>query len=126
MDNTVWVNLPVADLAKSTAFFLHLGFSFNAQYSNADCTALKFENCTVMLFRQPVFCRIASIDSVTTGTGMLLSVGAKSKEAIDELARKAVEAGGTSDHQPYPMTGTIYGCLFVDLDGHRWNGLYMA
>jgi len=56
---------------------------------------------------------------------VLLSFDAASKEEVDELAAKAIAAGGTSSHKPYEMQGYMYGCVFSDLDGHRWNVLHM-
>ena len=56
---------------------------------------------------------------------VLFSFDASTKEEVDEMARKAVEAGGKTNHQPYDMNGPMYGCVFSDLDGHKWNVLYM-
>jgi hypothetical protein len=56
---------------------------------------------------------------------VLFSIGASSREEVDSLAKKAVEAGGTLYGKPSEHDGWMYGCGFVDLDGHRWNVLYM-
>ena len=41
------------------------------------------------------------------------------------MAQKAVAAGDKSNHRPVEMNGWMYGCLFTDPDGFRWNVLYM-
>jgi len=58
------------------------------------------------------------------GTEVLISIDAESKEEVDELLQKVVSAGGTIYGEPHDQ-GWMYGAGFVDLDGHRWNVLYM-
>lgn len=55
----------------------------------------------------------------------LFSFGANSFEEVDEYARKAVAAGGEMYAKPGCKDGWMYGCGFIDLDGHRWNPLFM-
>jgi len=66
-----------------------------------------------------------SITNTAQSNEILFSIGADSPAAVDEWARKAVEAGGTLYGQPGYRDGWMYGCGFIDLDGHRWNILYM-
>jgi hypothetical protein len=130
MINDLWINLPVKDVALSRAFFKELGFTFNTQHGNSNNSASLLvgkKNTVVMLFDEQTFkgftnCQVADI---TQSTEVLLSIGVESKDEVDELAKKAVAAGGSSNHQPKEMQGWMYGCLFTDLDGHRWNVLYM-
>jgi predicted lactoylglutathione lyase len=41
------------------------------------------------------------------------------------MLKKAVNAGGTVFSESEEKDGWMYGCGFADLDGHRWNVLYM-
>ncbi len=125
-----WLNLPVKDIKKSKEFFSKLGFQFNTQYGNTDTSASLLvgeKNVVVMLFEEPAFKGFAhnEIADTTRGTEVLLSFDAQSKEEVDQMAQKAIDAGGKSTHQPSTMQGWMYGCLFTDIDGHRWNVLYM-
>ncbi len=126
-----WLNLPVKDIAKSKAFFAKMGFRFNPQYGNSDNSAsllIGEKDVVVMLFEEAFFKNCSGGNGVVVSsatTEVLLSIDAQSKEEVDEMAKKAVEAGGTSSHQPTEMNGWMYGCLFADVDGHRWNVLYM-
>jgi predicted lactoylglutathione lyase len=125
-----WLNLPVKDIKKSKDFFSKLGFQFNSQYGNTDTSAALLvgeKKVVVMLFEEPAFKGFANNDIADTsrGTEVLLSIDAQSKEEVDEMAQKAVNAGGTSQHKPGEMQGWMYGCIFTDIDGHRWNVLYM-
>ncbi len=130
MAKQFWLNLPVKDITKSKAFFSKLGFQFNEQQGggpNSACLLLGEKNVVCMLFEEPMFKGFTNNEITNTqqSTEVLLSIDAQSKEEVDEMAQKAVAAGGTSNHKPTTMNGFMYGCVFADLDGHRWNVLYM-
>ena len=130
MITDLWINLPVKNVAASSSFFKALGFTFNTQYGNSENSASLLvgkQNVVVMLFDEPTFKGFCTTEVADTnlGTEVLISIGVDSKEEVDELAQKAIAAGGTSPHQPSEMKGWMYGCLFIDLDGHKWNVLYM-
>lgn len=130
MIQDLWINLPVKDIEKSKTFFTELGFSFNTRFGNSANSAsllLGKKGVVVMLFEESTFKGFTNslIADTTQAAEVLLSIGAESKEEVDELAMKAVAAGGVSNHKPTEMQGWMYGCLFIDLDGHRWNVLYM-
>ncbi len=129
MAKTFWLNLPVKDINKSKAFFSKLDFKFNAQRNspNSACLMLGDSNVVCMLFEEPTFKGFTNNEITNTqqSTEVLLSIDAQSKEEVDEMVLKVINAGGTSNHKPYEMSGFMYGCVFADLDGHRWNVLYM-
>lgn len=125
-----WLNLPVKDVQKSKAFFTNIGFKLNPQYGNNPNSAsllLGEKDVVLMLFDETTFKGFTNneITSTKQSTEVLLSIDAQSKEEVDEMVRKVVAAGGSSDHQPHEMQGWMYGCVFADIDGHRWNMLYM-
>ena len=124
-----WINLPVKDVQRSKEFFTRLGFKFNTRYGeqpNSASLLLGDKDVVVMLFDEPTFKGFTNTEiAAQKQTEVLLSVDAQSKEEVDEMAKKAVEAGGASDHKPSEMKGWMYGCVFSDLDGHRWNVLHM-
>jgi predicted lactoylglutathione lyase len=129
MTKQFWINLPVKDIKRSKDFFSQLGFSFNTQHGNTENSAslvIGEKNVVVMLFDEPTFKGFLGDAAASIGqTEVLLSIDAESKEEVDELAVKAVAAGGTSSHKPGEMKGWMYGCVFSDPDGHKWNVLYM-
>ena len=129
MAKDFWLNLPVKDISRSKAFFTQLGFQFNPHYNNPNsaCLLVGEKNIVVMLFEEPAFKGFISGNVADTrqGAEVLLSFDAQSKEEVDELVKKVIAAGGRSDHKPSEMTGWMYGCVFTDLDGHRWNILHM-
>ncbi len=130
MTKQLWINLPVKDLQQSKAFFEALGFSFNTKYGNTDHSAsllIGEKNIVVMLFTEPLFESFTrrKIADTATGTEVLFSIDAESREEVDEIAVKVVAAGGDLFAQPAEQQGWLYGCGFADPDGHRWNVLFM-
>ncbi|KRE49535.1 VOC family protein [Paenibacillus sp. Soil522] len=129
MAKEFWINLPVKDLNKSKEFFTKLGFSFHPRHENSDEAAgllIGDKNVIVMLFPESTFKKFTrnEITDTKQATEVLLSIDAESREEVDEMVRKAVKAGGTVFSEPGGQ-GWMYGAGFADLDGHRWNVLYM-
>ncbi|MEO6546603.1 MAG: VOC family protein [Ferruginibacter sp.] len=130
MTKEIWINLPVKDVSKSKDFFTQLGFTFNTRYGNDKDSAsllIGSKNVVVMLFPEHVFESFTGtkIADLRQGAEVLISIDAESREEVDELANKAVAAGGILFGKPNEIQGWMYGCGFSDLDGHRWNVLYM-
>lgn len=129
MTKELWINLPVKDVEKSKEFFTKLGFSFDNRYKSDDGASLVIgdKNIVVMLFKESVFENFTGnkISNLTQGTEVLFSFSAESREEVDEMADKVVKAGGTIYSEAEDNDSWMYGCGFADLDGHRWNVLYM-
>ena len=130
MAKTFWLNLPVKNIERSKEFFTKLGFKFNEGQGSTPNSApliIGDKSTVVMLFEEPMFKGFVNQEVADTSKSceVLLSFDAASKEEVDEMAQKAVDAGGTSSHKPYKMEGPMYGCVFSDLDGHKWNVLHM-
>lgn len=124
-----WVNLPVKDVGKSKEFFGKLGFSFDEKRSNDEMAVLWVgeSKSHVLLFSEKTFKSFTQNELANTGkvTEVLISFDAESREEVDDMARKVFEAGGKIFGVPGEIQGWMYGCGFADLDGHRWNVLYM-
>jgi predicted lactoylglutathione lyase len=60
----------------------------------------------------------------TTHTEAILTLSAESREAVDQLVRTALEAGGRAAYDPMEE-GSMYGWSFQDPDGHLWGVLWM-
>ena len=127
MSRMIFVNLPVKDLAASRGFFEALGFPVNEQFSDdkAACVALA-DNIFVMLLREPFFRTFVNgeVADASQVTEVLNCLSADSRQEVDDLVRRAVEAGG----KPWKDTfsdGPMYGGSFQDLDGHVWEVMHM-
>ncbi|MDQ0114090.1 VOC family protein [Paenibacillus harenae] len=129
MAKELWLNLPVKDVARSRKFFSELGFKFHPRHENSDEMAgliIGDKQVMVMLFPEAVFKSFISNEIADTklGTEVLISIDAQSKQEVDELIARAVAAGGEQIGKSSDQ-GWMYGGGFIDLDGHRWNVLYM-
>jgi predicted lactoylglutathione lyase len=127
MSRMLFVNLPVADLEASKAFFSDLGFDFNAQFTdeNAACMVVN-EQTNVMLLAKPYFESFttkAVIDPLTQ-VQTLLAFSAESRDEVDQLADKAVANGGKETKDPQDL-GFMYQRVVQDLDGHMWEISHM-
>jgi predicted lactoylglutathione lyase len=127
MTQQVFINLPVKDLEKAKVFFSHLGYSFNAQFTdnNAACMVIS-DTIYVMLLIEPFFAGFTkkSIVDAHKSKEVLICLSAESREAVDQLLRKALDAGATEPMPPQDH-GFMYYRSFEDLDGHHWEVAYM-
>jgi predicted lactoylglutathione lyase len=127
MATKIFVNLPVKNLARSMGFFTGLGFTFNPQFTDdtAACMVVS-DDIFVMLLTEPKFKEFTPkpICDATKSTEVLVSLSRESREAVDELVRKAVAGGGTT-HAASKDYGFMYQHGFQDPDGHIWELIYM-
>jgi len=129
MTKQIWLNLPVKDVAASKSFFSKIGFSFNEEHDtpSSTCMLVGEGKFVIMLFEESLFSGFSqnSLTDTQSSSEILISIDAESKEEVDELAKKVQEAGGNVFAPPADNQGWMYGCGFADLDGHRWNVLFM-
>lgn len=129
MAGQMWINLPVKDLSRSKKFFKEIGFTLNQVPGNADDKAslvIGDKNVVVMLFLESDFEKFLGnhISNPVNGNEVLFTIGTDRKEEVDEMVAKVMNAGGVIYGKPHD-NGWMYGAGFADLDGHRWNVLYM-
>jgi predicted lactoylglutathione lyase len=123
----IFVNLPVHDLKRSTAFFSKLGFEFNPKFTDekAACMIIS-QDAFVMLLSEPFFRTFTKLEICDTSrqTEGLFALSCASRDEVDEMVRKAIDAGGCKAMDPIDQ-GFMYGGSFYDLDGHHWEVLWM-
>lgn len=127
MPRLIFVNLPVADLARSVGFFTGLGFMFNRQFTHELATCLVIsDHAFVMLLVRPFFATFVTKDVADPATtaGAILTVSAERRADVDALVDRALELGG-AEGQPPQDEGFMYGRSFCDLDGHAWEVMWM-
>ena len=130
MTKELWINLPVRDVKKSREFFTKIGFKQNARFPETQQMSsiiVGSKNIVVMLCAESMFQGFTQnkLPDVKQSTEVLFSFDAESREEVDELASKVEAAGGTVYAKPGENQGWMYGFGFADIDGHRWNALYM-
>lgn len=129
MAKMIFVNLPVTDLARSTAFYEALGATKNPKFSNDVASMVSFSDAiNVMLLTHEFFGTFTSkpIADARRSCEVLLCLSAESPEAVDALTDSAGAAGGAMDVTPkQDFGGMMYGRSFEDLDGHIWEVMWM-
>ena len=130
MTKSLWINLPVKDVNKSKEFFTKLGFTLNLNYGTRDdsaCFLIGESGFVMMLFEETLFENLISsaISDTKISNEILLSIDAESVAEVDEMVKKVIDAGGTVYAEPGFSGEWMYGAGFIDLDGHKWNLLYM-
>ncbi|WP_258727199.1 VOC family protein [Cellulomonas sp. NS3] len=123
----VFVNLPVRDLARSTAFFTALGLDFDPQYTDerAACLVLGSESF-VMLLVDPFFATFTTkpVADATTATEVIVAFSVGSRSRVDEVVEAALAAGGSTSTPGIEEDG-MYSRSFQDPDGHVWEAMFM-
>ena len=128
MPRQIFVNLPVADLPRSIAFWQALGFHFNPQFTNDAGACLVIDpQIYAMLLTRPFFQTFThkEIANAETTVEVLNCLSCESREEVDSLVAKAVAAGGRASGEPKDH-GFMYGHAFEDPDGHTWELVFMS
>lgn len=127
MSRKLFVNIAVRDLQKSMDFFSALGFTFNPQFTDdkAACMVIS-EDAYFMLLTEPFFKTFTSRAQADTSktTEAMYALSCTSRAEVDEIVRKAIDAGGKHAEDPIDH-GFMYGWSFYDLDDHHWEVLWM-
>lgn len=127
MAKMIFVNLPVADVAKATAFYEAIGFEKNEMFSNEQASAMAWsDTISVMLLDKPFFATFTTkrIIDAREETGALLALSRDSRSDVDGFTEAALAAGGRELHDPEDL-GFMYSRAFEDLDGHGWGPFFM-
>jgi len=127
MKTNMYLNLPVRDLAKSTAFFERLGFTINPQFTGETATSMVVnEHIYIMLLQEEFFKTFTkkTISDAHKSTEMLIGLSAETKDEVNKLVDAALNAGGISYNEAMDH-GWMYQRSFADLDGHQWEIFYM-
>lgn len=127
MATQIFLNLPIKNLNRSVEFFTKLGYTFNPQFTDENATCMIISDTIfVMLVVEPLFLNFTKNELCDTSkyTECIVCLSAESRDAVDEMVKKAVAAGATTpvDKQDH---GWMYGHGFQDLDGHLWEVAYM-
>jgi uncharacterized protein len=127
MATKIFVNLPTKDLNKTIEFFTKLGFTFNPQFTDENATCMIVgEDIFVMLLVEKFFKTFTKkgICDTTKDTEVIVALSAESREKVDQMVNKVIEAGGKESREPQDY-GWMYGRGFQDIDGHLWEIIYM-
>lgn len=127
MNRMIFINLPVADVAASRAFYTGLGFVVNEQFSDDSCACIVIsETISVMALVRSRFADFVTgeVGDPAQATAVINCLSAGSRDEVDTLVERALAHGG----KPWldkMADGPMYGHSFTDPDGHVWEVLHL-
>jgi predicted lactoylglutathione lyase len=127
MTTSIFINVPVRDLAAAMAYYKALGFDHNPQFTDETAASIVISDTIyVMLLTHEKFRDFSGtpIPDATAQIGALYALSRDSREAVDAIADAALAAGGREQRDPQDY-GFMYGRAIADLDGHVWEYVYM-
>lgn len=128
MSKLIFVNLPVADLDRATAFYEAVGATKDDRFSNEHASCMVFsETIHAMLLTHAFYGRFTTkaIADAKTSSEVLICLSSESRAEVDAMTEKAGAAGGALDPCPVQDHGFMYGRSFEDPDGHIWEVMWM-
>jgi predicted lactoylglutathione lyase len=127
MSKMIFVNLPVSNVARSTAFYEALGFEKNPAFSNEQSSCLVWsEAIYLMVLDKAFYATFTSkqIADAKTQSQALFALSFDSRADVDAITEAAVAAGGRELHEPEDL-GFMYSRAFEDPDGHGFGPMWM-
>ena len=127
MNRMIFVNLPVADLQASRAFYTGLGFGVNEMFSDDSAVSIVLSDAiVVMLLTRERFGDFVTgaVGDPRAATTSITCISAESPAEVDRLVNRALASGG-GEWLPRMADGPMYGHSFTDPDGHVWEVLHM-
>ena len=125
---SVFINLPVGDVARAQDFFEGLGFAADPRFSAEDRAACIVFSDTIsaMLLSRDTFKTISPkpVANVATVTGAITCLRMSGREEIDRIMEAALASGATEPRPAQDQPG-MYGRAFEDPEGHVWELLWV-
>ena len=127
MANQIFINLAVTDLQKSMDFYIALGFTNNAQFSDDTAKCMVWsENIYLMILTHERFASFATKPNADTKSNLagLFSLSVDGIEEINKIVTAGIQAGGV---EPCEMKdyGFMQQRTIEDFDGHTWEIFFM-
>ena len=121
---TLFVSIPVSDLARSKAFFAQLGFSFNPAFSGATAACMLIsEQASIMLLTREKFEEFSKVPVADPALQALALYAfcVASREEVDAVREAAVAAGAELRRPADAMEWGGYSGAFADPEGYVWE-----
>lgn len=127
MSRMIFVNLPVADLAASTAFYAALGFTKNPRFSDDTAACMVLSDAIYVMLLTHAKWRTFTSRPIppATSSEVMLALSCDGRAAVDAMNAAAAAHGGTADINPVQDLGFMYNRSLADPDGHVWEAFWM-
>ncbi|MBN8629790.1 MAG: VOC family protein [Rhodobacterales bacterium] len=127
MPQMIFVNLPVADIARSRTFYQALGFTINEQFSDETTACVVISDTIfVMILNHERFQGFATLPRADTAksTAALIALSRDDRVAVDAIMAAALANGG-SEPKAAVDHGFMYQRTFMDPDGNVFEPFWM-
>jgi len=127
MSQMIFVNLPVADLPRSRAFYEALGFTCNPQFSNDEGACMVWSDYIhVMLVTHGKWAGFTKRPICPRGSSEVsLALTVASRDEVDRMVDAGAAHGGQADVNPPEDHGFMYQRTICDPDDHVWEPFWM-
>ncbi|WP_242182684.1 VOC family protein [Sphingomonas sp. CARO-RG-8B-R24-01] len=127
MAKTIFISLPVADVAVSTAFYEAIGCTRDPRMSGDQAAAMAWSDTITFMLASHRFYRTLTpkpVADVGATSAALFALACESRAAVDAFAAAAVAAGGREVHGAEDL-GFMYSRGVEDPDGHGFGPMWM-
>jgi len=125
----IFVNLPVADVGRSTQFYEAIGCTRDERFcQEGTASAMTWsDTITFMILSHDFFKGFTPkpIADAHQTTEVLLCLSRDSRADVDAIIEAAAAAGGKADVREKQDMGFMYSRAFEDPDGHIFEPMYM-
>jgi hypothetical protein len=128
MSKSIFVNLPVANLAASTRFYEAIGCVRNPQFSDDKASSMVWsDHITMQLLSREYFATFSPkpVADAHQTCQVLLALSREGRTAVDAMANAAASAGGKADIRGVMDLGWLYNRSFADPDGHVFEAVWV-
>jgi predicted lactoylglutathione lyase len=128
MPKMIFINLPITNLARSTAFYEALGGTKNAKFSDETSACMVFsETIQAMLLTHDKYRQFTStpIADAHATSAALIALTVDSRDEVNATIDRAAASGGRADPNPTQDQGFMFGRSVQDPDGHVWEIFWM-
>lgn len=127
MERSIFISLPVSDLAASVRFYEAIGFRSDPTFGNDGGACMVWStSIRFMLLSHDKWRTFTTRPIPPKGSSeVMLALSCDSREAVDAMAQAAVAQGGLADINPVEDHGFMYTRDLADPDGHAIGAMWM-
>lgn len=127
MPRMCFINLPVADLGKSKAFYEAIGFTNEPRFTDDTGACMVWsESIFVMLLTHEKWGHFTTRPiPPATSSEVMVALSCNSRDEVNGMADAAGSNGGKADINPAQDHGFMMSRMFADPDGHVWEPMWM-
>jgi predicted lactoylglutathione lyase len=127
MPRTIFINLPVKDIAAATRIYEAIGCKQNPDFSDHQASSMVWSQAiTFQLLARDYFATFISkpVADAHAGAQVLLALTLESRAEVDATVEAVAAAGGKADPRPAMDMGWLYNRAFEDADGHTFEAVF--